>query len=446
MRSIFGSSSRNAAEPASTLRRTRQAQVLVFGAVGTALAVTVWQSFTSVAAVSRSAGVGLGETFLHAIHQTAPPGQPPNAQLLQAVLRDNWPQGLRCILLLAPDARVVQRAGTCATPDDELPVLVARFRPGQLSRIGSRLRMLHRPPPPPPPPDADSSGWPVEPPPPPRPGGGPPMMLIEFEPVMGLHMHAAAVRTLVIGVATLVTLAAAAFALWRLSVRAEQLQTAREHDRRLAVLGEMSAVVAHELRNPLASLKGHAQLLAEALAPGGREQQKAERVVRDAVRLEELCEDLLSFVGSDTIEPQPTDAVMLLREAAAAVGMEQLTVVVPATPIRWRLDPVRIHQVLTNVLRNAVQSQPNGRPPHAAVAVEDGELVFTVRDFGAGIPTEKIERIFDPFVTTRARGTGLGLAVARRIVMLHGGRISAANHPQGGAVFRIVIPAERRDV
>lgn len=122
--------------------------------------------------------------------------------------------------------------------------------------------------------------------------------------------------------------------MWRLSVRAEYWQAAREHDRQLAVLGEMSAVVAHELRNPLASLKGHAQLLAEAISVTGREHHRADRVVRDAVRLEQLCDDLLSFVRSDAIDPKDVDAVALLREAAAALAPERLEVVAPAPAIR----------------------------------------------------------------------------------------------------------------
>lgn len=438
----------NAGDAASTLRRTRQVQVLILAVIGSALAVTVWQSFTSVAAVSRAVGVGQGETFLHAVRYAFRPGQMRNEYTLQGVLEDQWQRGLRCVLLLTPDAHITRRAGTCETPDAALPELMARFRPGQFTRVGARLRMLDRPPPLPPPGGGEPAWGPDAPPPPPPPppgfgpppGPGPPSFLIEFEPVKSMQMHAAAVRTLVIGGATLLALAAAAVAVWRLSVRAEQLQAVREHDRRLAGLGEMSAVVAHELRNPLASLKGHAQLLAEALPPEGREHRKAERVVQEAMRLEQLCEDLLGFVRSDTIAPQEVDAVTLLRDAVADLAPAAIRVVAPANAIRWRLDPLHMHQVLTNLLRNAVQSEPSGTSPEASAAIDNGALVFTVRDFGAGIPPDKLESIFDPFVTARPRGTGLGLAVARRIVSLHGGRITATNHPHGGALFRVVIP------
>ena len=96
--------------------------------------------------------------------------------------------------------------------------------------------------------------------------------------------------------------------------------------------------------------------------------------------------------------------------------------------------------MLVNLLRNAVQAVPADRPPQARVSIENGSLVFTIRDFGPGLPKENEGRVFDPFFTTRTTGTGLGLPVARRIVELHGGRIEAADAPGGGAVFQITLP------
>lgn len=139
-----------AAERLATLRRTRQAQVVILGLVGSALAVTIWQSYASVAAGSHTAALGLGETFQHALGEAFRPGRITNESTLIAVLEEHWPQGLRCIVRLTPNAHVRQRVGTCDTPDSELPLLMARLRPGEVTPIGSRLRMLHRPPPPPP--------------------------------------------------------------------------------------------------------------------------------------------------------------------------------------------------------------------------------------------------------------------------------------------------------
>jgi len=203
----------------------------------------------------------------------------------------------------------------------------------------------------------------------------------------------------------------------------------------------MSAILAHEIRNPVASLKGHAQLLAERLKPGGRERRSADRVVAEAKRLETLAADLLDFCRTGPLKRRPADPAALLAAAADAVDASRVRVAREGAPAAWPLDTARLQQVLTNLLRNACQASPDGRPVEAGVTVESGRLVFEVRDFGAGIPAGDEERIFEPFYTTRTQGTGLGLGVARRIVELHGGTITAENHPEGGARFRVSIPA-----
>jgi signal transduction histidine kinase len=111
------------------------------------------------------------------------------------------------------------------------------------------------------------------------------------------------------------------------------------------------------------------------------------------------------------------------------------------SPPRWRLDPERMRQVLANLLRNALEASPTTGRVLVSVQVERGELVFGIRDHGKGIRVQDLERIFEPFYTTRARGTGLGLPIARRLVSLHGGSITAENAPEGGARFLIRLPA-----
>jgi two-component system sensor histidine kinase HydH len=243
----------------------------------------------------------------------------------------------------------------------------------------------------------------------------------------------------VAGIVALV-LMTAGFGFWRISQRIEATERRMEEHRRLTLLGEMSAVLAHEIRNPLASLKGHAQLLVERLDDGSAERRKAARVVEEATRLESLTSDLLDFARSGPMDLGVVDPGALLEASAAEVS-EAIEVDSSESPDHWRLDERRFRQaVLGNILRNAVQASPPDRPPRARVAMENGTLVFTVRDFGAGLPEGEAGQIFEPFFTTRATGTGLGLAVARRIVDLHGGRIAAANAPGGGAVFRVELP------
>ena len=132
----------------------------------------------------------------------------------------------------------------------------------------------------------------------------------------------------------------------------------------------------------------------------------------------------------------------LLRACTRELPEGQIVIDTASAPATWMLDDRRFsYGVLGNLLRNAVQASPPEQPPEARVAAEDGTLVFTIRDHGSGLPAGEEERIFDPFFTTRTSGTGLGLALARRIVELHGGRISATNANGGGALFRVELPA-----
>jgi two-component system sensor histidine kinase HydH len=232
----------------------------------------------------------------------------------------------------------------------------------------------------------------------------------------------------------------ATIVLWRLARRAESLQVAAERDRTLVTLGEMSAVLAHEIRNPLAALKGHAQLLVERLEAPGAEREKAERLVHETRRLERLVNDLLSFVRSSRITPAPAEPAAVLRDAVQAVAPERIDVETAAAPSTWRLDAPRMQQALANVLRNALEASPDGARVLATAYADGHELVFRIRDRGPGLPPGDAERLFEPFHTTRVQGTGLGLAVARRIAELHGGRVTARTYPGGGAEFCIVIP------
>jgi two-component system sensor histidine kinase HydH len=228
---------------------------------------------------------------------------------------------------------------------------------------------------------------------------------------------------------------------WRTSGRFEAARLALAEQKRLSQLGEMSAVLAHEIRNPLASLKGNAQLLAERLPADSREKSRADRVVSEATRLEALTSDLLDFARSGPLERAVVDPAVLVRTAIADVDASGFELDAAAAPASWPVDANRMRQALVNILQNARQAAHDGRPPRVRVAQEGAALVVEVRDFGPGLAAGSEARIFDPFFTTRTNGTGLGLAVVRRIVEMHGGTITASNHPQGGAVFCIRLPA-----
>ena len=219
----------------------------------------------------------------------------------------------------------------------------------------------------------------------------------------------------------------------------------------------MSAVLAHEIRNPLASLKGNAQLLAQMLPAGEKPRAKAERVVDEAARLEKLTGDLLRFVRTGELRRTAVDPGGLVREVlaqrggeassevssaasgvSAASGASGAVVDTSAAPPSWSLDADRLREVLGNLVDNALAA---GAPVAVTVSEAARRLRIDVADRGPGVPEGDRERIFEPFVTGKTQGTGLGLAVARRIVEAHGGTLTAHDRAGGGAIFRLELPA-----
>lgn len=230
---------------------------------------------------------------------------------------------------------------------------------------------------------------------------------------------------------------------WRISRHAERTTIQLEHDRQLKILGQMSAVLGHEIRNPLASLKGHVQLLLEKLPAEHAGRKGAETVLRETVRLEELSRQVLAFSRTGTVRCEPADPTAVVREAVDAVGSAEISLDAREAPREWPLDSARIEEVIVNLLRNARDASAPGQPIHVSLGVEpERGLMIAVRDHGEGIGPGEEERVFEPFYTKRAKGTGLGLALARRIVEGHGGVITANNHPEGGAVFSVLLPAK----
>jgi len=311
--------------------------------------------------------------------------------------------------------------------------------------LGDRVRMLtgprgHGPGGPPTRPERRPFPPPGQGPHGPRPPGpGPLRLVLEFEPMASQQLLLLARRTVLAGVVAVPAFVGCAVLLGYLVRQRNRLVRRLEQGRRLAALGEMSAVLAHEIRNPLASLKGHAQLLARSLEGDGARGAQAELIVREAIRLQDLASDLLDFAGSGAVERRATDPAALLRESAEAVEGERIELVLREAPRSWPLDAARMRQALINVLRNAVQASPDGALVRAALFVERDQLVFEIRDRGPGLVAGDEEKIFEPFHTRKLRGTGLGLSIARQVIALQGGSIVAANAPDGGAVFRIAI-------
>ncbi|MBN1771865.1 MAG: HAMP domain-containing histidine kinase [Deltaproteobacteria bacterium] len=430
-------------------RWMRWAPVVLGLAMGGTLAATLVVGYLGL----RGAGDTLAQGQAGALRRTAdrtfrPLGRPPVASDLAEFLADNRDDGVRWVGLARSDGSVLAEAG-----ESLLGPFVPPGRGGDPSvsrSVGDRMRVALPPPrdgPPPPMPPGPSAGRPGVPPgypagilPPPGDGPEPAWLVLEFEPLLARQVEAQGLRTLVVGLAAAALFVAFAFVFVRAQRQREALERRLERERRLAVLGEMSAVLAHEIRNPLTALKGHAQLLAEVLPGEGAERAKVDRVVREALRLETLTSDLLDFVRAGEVRRAETAPAELLRAAAEEVDAGRFELRLARAPARWPLDPARMRQALVNVLRNAAQASPAGTRATVEAEERGGRLAIEVRDRGPGIPAGDEERIFEPFHTTRVQGTGLGLAVARRIVALHGGTIVARNGPDGGAVFAIELP------
>ena len=226
-----------------------------------------------------------------------------------------------------------------------------------------------------------------------------------------------------------------------------QLAAAEKRDLLARLLGRL----AHEVRNPLSSLDIHVQLLEEdlgSLAPHTREQltPRLEIIHGELHRLEGIVERFLRLAGPAGVDLEPieirkilTHVCELLRPEAAARDIEIFSQVEDSLP-RVMADPVRLTQALLNVVINAIQAVERKGRVEVSAGVADGRVSVTVSDNGPGIPPEKLASIFDPYFTTKAEGSGLGLWIAQQIVTAHGGSLRAENAPGHGAVFTMLLP------
>ena len=217
---------------------------------------------------------------------------------------------------------------------------------------------------------------------------------------------------------------------------------------RLAALGEMAAGLAHEIRNPLGSIQLFASLLERDLDDRPALQTTASKISRGVRSLDRLVSDVLAFAGDVALACREVAVATLVSEAvdltAAAIERHQIDLHVDVSPAELNVwaDPEQLRQVVGNLLLNAVQAVgDHGRVDVRARWLDTESAVeITVADDGPGIAPELLDRVFNPFFTTRDAGTGLGLAIVHRIVESHAGSVVAGNRPTGGAVFRVTLP------
>lgn len=252
----------------------------------------------------------------------------------------------------------------------------------------------------------------------------------------------------------------------RLQRELAEANAALRRSQALAALGEMAAGIAHEVRNPLASIQLYAQMLREDLGDRPDQAELCGRIDRAVVVLDAIVRDVLSFARETRLEPHNTSSTELfesaLQSCAALVAGNAVTVSVEEEPrLSLEADAGLLAQALSNVMRNGIEAMaehaataPGPRRAHLRLWAQrrrwrdsagrtHARIALCVQDSGPGIAPAVRERMFNPFFTTRKTGTGLGLAIVHRIVDAHGGHIEIDNVKPHGARIALCLPLRR---
>jgi two-component system sensor histidine kinase HydH len=235
-------------------------------------------------------------------------------------------------------------------------------------------------------------------------------------------------------------------------VTALEAEVARR--RRLSMLGDLSAGVGHEIRNPLNAVSMGLQRLRAEFAPAG-DREEYDRVIElvsgEVRRLNALVDEFLSLARPPVLKPEPVAVPALVDEVVRLIGEEagrsgvRIEQLVPDDLPPLVADRDRLEQVLLNLARNAIDAMPDGGTLRIEARVTPRTLTLAVTDSGGGIPPEIRARIFEPYFTTKTRGLGLGLAISRQIVEAHGGALDVEAAAGGGACFRVHLPWRPRE-
>ncbi|MFK7758780.1 MAG: sensor histidine kinase [Phycisphaerales bacterium] len=244
----------------------------------------------------------------------------------------------------------------------------------------------------------------------------------------------------------------------RLNTELAEANEALQRSKRLAALGEMAAGISHEIRNPLGSIRLYTRMLKEDLVEMPEQCSIVEKIGRAVTGLDQIVGDVLAFSREIRVRAVEYEASMLIQEAIDSCAAEldglRVSVSVESSCETIVCDPALVHQALINVIRNAAQATNEHKAPESdqddiqirMQRDQDQRFELLVSDSGGGIEDAVIERIFNPFFTTRAAGTGLGLSIVHRILDAHGGSVRVANKLDdsgwtSGTVVSLVLPA-----
>ena len=225
-----------------------------------------------------------------------------------------------------------------------------------------------------------------------------------------------------------------------------RLQADVKQREKMAAIGNLAAGIAHEVRNPLSSIKGYATYFAGLFDEGSENRKAATVMIAETERLNRVISELLDFSRPSDFKFRPADPATildtvsrLLQQDAADQGVEIAVAIEPGLP-ETEMDPDRMVQAVLNIGINGIQAMDSGGDLTLRARRIEDDLLIEVEDTGQGIPEADLGTIFDPYFTTKSQGTGLGLAVVRKIVEGHGGSVHVASTPGKGTAFAITLP------
>jgi len=219
---------------------------------------------------------------------------------------------------------------------------------------------------------------------------------------------------------------------------------------RLTALGELSASMAHEIRNPLGSIRGTAEILREGFDNKDKRYEFAEILVKEVNRLDTVVHDFLNFARPHegerkivAIDEALHDVITLTRQQALKAGVK-VDLNGTDSPLEAIGNLEQYKQAILNLVLNAVQAMPEGGALTINCTTDSQHICIDFADTGPGIPEDIQDRIFNPFYTTRNEGTGLGLSITQRIISAHGGKLSVTSEPGKRSIFHIELPRWKR--
>jgi two-component system sensor histidine kinase HydH len=240
--------------------------------------------------------------------------------------------------------------------------------------------------------------------------------------------------------------------LFRDMTELRRLEEEVARSRRLASLGSLAAGVAHEIRNPLSSIKGFATWFRERYRDNPEDRETAEVMIREVDRLNRVITQLLEFARPLTMHRVPTSPQAVIRHALKMVeGEAQAKRIVVETDLSPEVGEIplnadRMTQVLLNLFQNAITAMEAGGVLRISLARRDEKTIrIIIADTGVGISKEDLPRVFDPYFTTRPSGTGLGLAIVQKIVEAHGGEVRLESEPGRGTTATILLSGKTED-